>query len=1303
MIRMSFLNLASCKRLAFFLIFSVLVLGQSFAQAIFAGRSPDIQNKPEIPGIETYDLFEIDQEALYNYVKKEGTDIELTIELGQLSLSSNLIKHNTRKPGLVTRVMTASGLVVKPAREDILYRGVLNAPLNGMLLYAINKDFFAGTFIIDGREYMIEPLWHHHSGAAKNLVIVYETALAKVIGDYSCGVDVNVHKCTDPQHDHGDGLESEEEGRSPGCKEVEYGAALDWLFYNKYGNEPASWDRVDLVMGLVETQYTGWFTNDYIFVRSAEFVSDCSTCDPAEWTNTTNSSTLVANFRNWGQGGGFGNQVYDVASLWTNRNFQNGVVGIAYVGGMCNSFRYNCLMDYSTQNWAMRVMVSHELGHNLNAGHDGGSGFIMSPSVNNTTTWSSSSINVINNYTNGNGGNCMTNCTPQSPPVAGFSADVTEGCAPLTVHFTDESTNSPTSWLWTFPGGTPGSSTMQNPTVTYNTEGTYNVTLVATNGAGSDSHTENSYINITDVPTALWDFIADENIVNFYNLSDGGVSYFWEFGDGNSSTDENPLHVYATDGVYEVELTVTNECGTDTYSQFITIVTSPIADFGSDVIDGCAPLVVEFEDLSTPNTTSWNWQFPGGSPLTSNAKNPVVTYPNPGVYTVTLIAINSAGTDVEIKTNYITVLSSPNPDFTYTVKIDSVFFNSLGNVDSLHWDFGDGGTSSEEDPIHVYLTEGVFDVTLQVFASCGDSTLQQPVTIVLPPSAGFSANDQEGCAPFAVNFMENASPNTTSFWWSFPGGNPSTSTDPNPTVDYATPGIYNVTFVAINSVGSDTLTLVNYITVLADPVAAFDADVNNGNEVSFDNNSQFGTSYTWDFGDGNGSNDPNPDHIYTQEGVFTVTLWAFNACDSSMTTQQVTIVLPPVAGFSANQTSGCAPFEVQFSDQSSQSVTSWLWTFEGGNPATSTDENPIVQYLVPGVYDVKLIVSNPVGIGELELLDHITVFSTPVSDFSQTNNNGTVSFTNQSQYGQSYVWLFGDGGSSIEENPTHTYAAEGAYVVTLTVTNSCGVNIYTELVQVYFAPVAGFGSDQNGACGESMTVQFNDLSQGFTTSWIWTFEGGNPSVSNVENPVVTYSTPGSYDVTLIATGPGGSDTILLPDYITLSNSLPIALFDYDAMGLAVAFTDESEKASSYSWDFGDGNTSSEKNPVHIYGASGSYGVTQIAHNPCGNDTIVVIVSVVASGLELPDFLTRFSIMPNPTSGICTIEMEGRAIGAVSYDIVDLFGRIVHSRSVSFNTSLIREELDLSRLTQGTYFFRMSHEGNIYSRMLHIIR
>ncbi len=73
---MSFLNLASCKRLAFFLIFSVLVLGQSFAQAIFAGRSPDIQNKPEIPGIETYDLFEIDQEALYNYVKKEGTDIE---------------------------------------------------------------------------------------------------------------------------------------------------------------------------------------------------------------------------------------------------------------------------------------------------------------------------------------------------------------------------------------------------------------------------------------------------------------------------------------------------------------------------------------------------------------------------------------------------------------------------------------------------------------------------------------------------------------------------------------------------------------------------------------------------------------------------------------------------------------------------------------------------------------------------------------------------------------------------------------------------------------------------------------------------------------------------------------------------------------------------------------------------------------------------------------------------------------------------------------------------------------------------
>lgn len=1274
----------------------------AFGQTIFTGQVPLDVVKPDIQEVPAFDLYRVDMQAIHDLVSTKAGKIPVTLQFGNMSLPLELESRDARKPGLSSYAMTESGLEVLPARRSNIYGGLFSDGTPGGARLAIRKDFLAGAFQIGDKEYMLEPLWYYVPNADKDLVIVFQTDLAKIVGDYSCGVDINIHKHSDPDHDHG---EAEDwDARSPGCKEIEYGAALDWLFVNAYGGVNGAWDRVDLVMSLVETQYTGNFNNDYIFIRTAEFASTCSTCDPSQWTTTTNSSTLLVNFRNWGQGGGFSGQDYDVASLWTDRVFQSGVVGIAYVGGMCNSFRYNCLMDFSTQNWAMRVMVSHELGHNLNCQHDGSNGFIMSPSVNNTTTWSNTSKTTINNYTAGNQGSCMTNCVPAAPPVADFSADPDEGCAALTVEFFDLSLNSPSSWSWTFPGGTPSSSTLQNPIVVYPSKGTYNVTLTATNAAGANTITKTDFVTVNDKPIVDWDFVADEEMVTFINLSTDGITYLWSFGDGMTSTDENPVHVYPGDGTYLVDLTVTNQCGSESYSQFITIVTRPIPDFVANLTQGCAPLEVEFQDLSSSNTTNWLWTFPGGVPATSTQQNPIVQYSTPGSYDVILTASNSAGSNTLTRTKYITVLSAPDPAFDFTVKIDSVFFNTLGTPDSVHWDFGDGATSNQLDPVHVYSTEGTFNVTLQAFASCGDSMMTQDVVVVFLPEAEFGVSDQEGCATFTVDFNEQASANATSFNWSFPGGTPSSSMDENPTVSYDQPGTYSVTLIVGNSAGSDTLTKSNYITVLSAPIADFTATVSNGNELATTNNSQFGSSYLWDFGDGMSSTDPAPTHTYNQEGTFTVTLMVVNECDTSYASQTVDILLAPQAGFSSNQTSGCAPFAVQFTDQSSPSVTTWAWSFPGGNPGSSTDKDPVVTYDQPGTYDVTLIVTNPVGMDTLVKTGYVTVLGQPLANFISVNNDGTVSFTNKSLYGQSFEWQFGDGNGSNEADPVHTYSAEGNYVVTLTVTNDCGTNIITQTIEVFFAPKAKFGSDQNQGCGESITVQFEDLTEGFATSWHWFFEGGDPAESMLQDPVVTWSSSGSFDVTLIASGPGGSDTLSWLDYVILTNGLPEAKAVADPVDLKVAFTNLSSNGTSWSWNFGDGNTSNEKDPVHTYTQKGIYTVTLIAFNACGSDTLFIQLDLAGSSSDdLPPFLTDFRILPNPSAGLFVLELQGNAVAGLKYEVIDNLGRPVVSGVVDLTGTLVRKEIPMLDQPDGSYFFLIRHEGQAWSRILQIIR
>ena len=799
-----------------------------------------------------------------------------------------------------------------------------------------------------------------------------------------------------------------------------------------------------------------------------------------------------------------------------------------------------------------------------------------------------------------------------TPPTAGFTATNTNGCAPLTVQFTDQSSENTTSYQWTFAGGTPSSSTDQNPTVVYGTAGVYDVTLVVSNSAGSDTFTQTSFVTVNDVPTADFMSIGNNQTVTFTNLSTNAVSYVWDFGDNSPvSTDVNPTYTYAADGTYNVVLTATNACGSDMITIPVTVSTLPQAFFTADTTAGCAPLTVQFMDMSSANTTSWLWSFPGGEPSSSTAQNPQVTYAMAGTYDVSLVVSNSTGEDTFTQTNYITINTTATPGFTATnTDLMVQFTNTSTNAVSYIWDFGDNmGTSTEVNPSYTYATDGTYNVVLTAINACGQTMLTIPVTVSTLPVAAFSADTTAGCAPLTVQFMDMSSANATSWAWSFPGGEPSSSTMQNPQVVYNNPGVYDVTLTVTNSVGDATTTMSSFITVNSVPVADFTFTMNE--EILILMNTSTGAdSFVWDFGDGIGtSTEENPTYAYTNDGIYTVTLTATNDCGSSTTMQAITVVTPPNPMFTSSVTTGCVGQSVQYIDESSSNTTNWFWTFEGGDPATSNDQNPVVTYNEPGLYSVSLFVWNAADTNGIAILEYMTIIDSPMGNFSTTINDLEVNFNSDIDGATNYVWDFGDGmGSSTDPNPVYTYASDGTYTVTLLASNICGTLTLTETIVVATPPTADFTASVTTGCAP-LEVLFTNNSSDNAVSYSWIFEGGTPGTSTEENPVVVYENGGTYSVTLIVSNAAGEDTLTQANLIMV-NELPAPDFSFTVDGQTVTFINNSSNANSFIWDFGDnGAMSTEENPVYTYSEDGLYTITLTAFNDCGQSQSMQMIAI----------------------------------------------------------------------------------------------
>lgn len=213
--------------------------------------------------------------------------------------------------------------------------------------------------------------------------------------------------------------------------------------------------------------------------------------------------------------------------------------------------------------------------------------------------------------------------------------------------------------------------------------------------------------------------------------------------------------------------------------------------------------------------------------------------------------------------------------------------------------------------------------------------------------------------------------------------------------------------------------------------------------VNFENLSTGANTFSWNFGDSQQSVENDPEHTFLGYGTYVVMLTASNDCSQDTFVMEISLLVPIVAGFHYSDAGGCAPFEVQFSNASTGTYDQLEWIFPGGTPVSSTEENPLVVYVTPGIYDVSLTASGSAGENTFTFENLVEILPPPTPAFTwEVLDDLTVSFTNNSQNALNYNWVFGDGSTSTATDPIHEYAAPGDYEVTLNAQNIyCGVSL----------------------------------------------------------------------------------------------------------------------------------------------------------------------------------------------------------------------------------------------------------------------
>jgi PKD repeat protein len=529
-----------------------------------------------------------------------------------------------------------------------------------------------------------------------------------------------------------------------------------------------------------------------------------------------------------------------------------------------------------------------------------------------------------------NGGNSTDAVTGSGAafPSALFGANPTSGAMPLVVTFTDTSTGTITNRFWSFGDG--GTTNTLSTTVahTYNSAGTNTVTLVVTGPLGVSTNTQVGYIIVGNVPPqqvvspGSRDFgllTAGQSSTQTFSVANTGGQTLTGTATASGApfavVGGSPFNVNSgqtglvsvsfspvASGVFTGSVAFTSNGGASTNAVTGSAAVAPTAGFSGTPTTGLVPLAVTFTDSSTGTITNRSWAFGDGGMTNTLNTTVAYTYNSPGTDTVTLVVTGPLGVSTNSRVNYIIATNGvpPTAGFSGTptngAATLAVNFTdaSMGSITNRSWTFGDGGVSALTSPSHSYTNAGSFSVSLTVLGPFGSNTLSLANYITVtnvttaPPLSAFTASPTNGAATLLVNFTDTSSGTVTGRVWSFGDGDASTLA--NPGHPYTNAGVFSVGLTVFGPLGSNSLTLPNYITVtnlIGAPVAGFSASPTNGAAallVSFTDASMGSiTNRSWTFGDGGVSALANPTHTYSNAAIYSVALTVSGPGGSSAT------------------------------------------------------------------------------------------------------------------------------------------------------------------------------------------------------------------------------------------------------------------------------------------------------------------------------------------------------------------------------------------------------------------------------------
>ena len=654
----------------------------------------------------------------------------------------------------------------------------------------------------------------------------------------------------------------------------------------------------------------------------------------------------------------------------------------------------------------------------------------------------------------------------------------------------------------------------------------------------------------------------------------------------------------------------------------------PAADFNAGVTSGCAPLSVNFNDLSTSSPTNWNWDFGNGQ--LSTVKNPVVIFSQPGRYDVKLVVRNANGINGITKTGYIIVNPAPAVAFSVnatagcapsTSRFTDLSTVTNGIINGWSWNFGDGSPAvTTQHPTHVYTTAGVYAVTLTAMSNNGcQSTITKNalIQVVEGVTPDFINSFPVSCnAPFTVNFTnQSRGPGTLTYTWNFGNGS-STAANPPPHI-YNAQGNYTVKLVARSSFGCrDSVEKLIPISSIA---TGFTAPANTciNTPVNFQNSST-PLSAAWDFGNGVSSTDISPSYAYPAFGVYSVKLVnTYAGCIDSIT-RTVRVRNNPTVSFNANQTISCdVPFNVTFNDLTPNAVTR-VWDFGDGSPAVTTNNASAPHtYSVIGTYTVSLTVTDINGCQASLAKPAFINIAAPTASIANAPRGGCINFSfsplaniNAIDGVASYTWNFGDGFITGGATPTHIYTTQGTYDLTLDIVTNDGCTQHVAIpnaIRTGIPPTGvSFTATPSSTCIKKQ-VNFTAIA-GNSDQLIWDFGDGSPPGSGLTANHV-YTLPGQFSVTLTPYGNGCPASALtqiinvLPPMAQFRESVNCTTDEVSFINESVA--DPLAGPITYTWTFGDPAVPDQSvpSPVIDYPSLGTYSVRLIANNGGCSDTV----------------------------------------------------------------------------------------------------